>query len=82
MLDGELGIQAQKVLSFVEFLKTAVEIPVILWDERLTTVLANRTLIEANMSRRKRKKVVDKLAAIIILQGYLDAHAKTNREDC
>jgi len=82
MLDGELGIQAQKVLRFVESLKTAVEIPIMMWDERFTTVSANRTLIEANMSRRKRKKVVDKLAAIIILQGYLDAHAKTNREDC
>jgi putative Holliday junction resolvase len=45
-----------------------------MWDERLTTVIAQRTLIEADVSRKKRKDVVDKMAASIILQGYLDAH--------
>jgi putative Holliday junction resolvase len=75
MMDGETGIQAQKVLSFVESLRAKVEIPVVLWDERLTTVAANRALIEADMSRRKRKKVVDKVAAMLILQGYLDSRA-------
>jgi len=74
MMDGEIGIQAQKVLSFVESLQAEVEIPVVLWDERLTTVAANKLLIEADMSRRKRKKVVDKVAATLILQGYLDSH--------
>jgi putative Holliday junction resolvase len=73
-MDGEIGIQAQKVLDFVESLQAEVRIPVTLWDERLTTVAANRALIEADMSRRKRKKVVDKVAATLILQGYLDSH--------
>ena len=73
-LDDEVGIQAQKVLDFVEVLGKALEIPIVLWDERLTTAEAERALIEADMSRRKRKKVIDKVAAVIILQGYLDSH--------
>ncbi len=73
-LDDEVGIQAQKVLDFVESLGKAIEIPIVLWDERLTTAEAERALIEADMSRRKRKKVIDKVAAVLILQGYLDSH--------
>lgn len=73
MMDGKIGIQAQKVLDFVELLKAEIEVPIALWDERLTTVSANRVLIEADMSRRKRKKVVDKVAAVLILQWYLDS---------
>jgi putative Holliday junction resolvase len=80
MMDGEIGIQAQKVLNFVESLRKEVKVPVVLWDERLTTVAASRILIEADISRRKRKKVVDKVAAILILQGYLDSHSQ--RELC
>lgn len=72
-LDGELGIQAQKVLSFVESLRTAFNIPIVTWDERLTTVAANKALIEADTNRKKRKKVVDKVAAVLMLQGYLDS---------
>jgi putative Holliday junction resolvase len=72
-LSGEIGIQAQKVLDFVELLKKEIEVPIVMWDERLTTVAANRALIGANMRRRKRKKVVDKVAATLILQGYLDS---------
>jgi len=74
MMSGEIGIQAQKVLAFVESLKKTIEIPIIMWDERLTTVSANKVLIEADMSRKKRKKVADKLSAILILQGYLDTN--------
>ena len=74
MMSGEIGIQAQKVLAFVESLKKTIEIPIIMWDERLTTVSANKVLIEADVSRKKRKKVADKLAAVLILQGYLDSH--------
>ena len=70
---GEIGIQAQKVLDFVELLKKDIEVPIVMWDERLTTVAANRALIGANMRRSKRKKVVDKVAATLILQGYLDS---------
>ena len=73
MLSGEIGIQAQKVLDFAELLRTAIEVPIVMWDERLTTAAATRSLIEADMSRRKRKKVVDKVAAVLILQGYLDS---------
>lgn len=74
MLNGEIGIQAQKVLGFVENLRKKIDIPIELWDERLTTVSANRALIESNMRRKKRKQVADKVAATIILQGYLDSH--------
>ena len=73
-LDDEVGIQAQKVLDFFESLSKALEIPIVLWDERFTTAEAERALIEADMSRRKRKKVIDKVAAVLILQGYLDSH--------
>ena len=72
-LGGEIGIQAQKVLDFTELVKSAVEIPITMWDERMTTVAATRSLIEADMSRKKRKNVVDKVAATLILQGYLDS---------
>ena len=73
MMSGEIGIQAQKVLDFAELLRAAVEIPIVMWDERLSTVAATRSLIEGDMSRKKRKKVVDKVAAMLILQGYLDS---------
>ncbi|HGJ67032.1 TPA: Holliday junction resolvase RuvX [bacterium] len=73
MLNNEIGIQAQKVMDFVEKLRKSIDIPIIMWDERLSTVSANRTLIEANISRRKRKNLTDKMAATIILQGYLDS---------
>jgi len=72
-LKGEVGIQAQKVLDFVEALKQKVSIPVITWDERLSSAGVERTLIEAGLSRQKRKKVIDKSAAAFILQGYLDS---------
>jgi len=72
-LDGHLGPQAEKVLTFVKTLKTRTLVPVLMWDERLTTREAERTLIEAHVRRRKRKTVVDQMAAVLILQGYLDA---------
>lgn len=71
-MNGSLGQSAKMVLSLLEELKKSVDIPVIAWDERLSTVAAERTLLEADMSRKKRKQVIDKVAAIIILQGYLD----------
>ena len=71
-MDGSIGPQAEKVLAFAQKLQQAVQREVILEDERLTTVLAQRTLLEADVSRAKRRKVVDKLAAVAILQGYLD----------
>ena len=73
MLDGSLGIQAEKVLGFVEELRKVFDLPVVLWDERLSTVSANRAMLEAGMKGRKRKMLRDKVAATIILQGYLDS---------
>lgn len=73
-LSGEIGIQAQKVLAFIESLQKAVDVPIVTWDERLTTVSVNKMLIKADVSRKKRKQVADKLSAILILQGYLDSH--------
>ena len=71
-MDGTLGKQAEKVLKWIEALKAEVQIPVVTWDERLSTVGASKVLLEADLSRRKRKRVIDKVAAILILQGYLD----------
>ena len=71
-MDGSLGKQAQAVQSFVDLLKERTDIPVVTWDERLSTVAAERTLLETGMKREKRKKHRDSLAAAIILQGYLD----------
>ncbi|MBI4963000.1 MAG: Holliday junction resolvase RuvX [Desulfomonile tiedjei] len=72
-MDGTEGPQAKKVRSLIERIGREVEIPVREWDERLSTVAAERTLLEADMSRAKRRKVIDKLAAVIILQTYLDS---------
>ncbi len=71
-LDGSLGPQAQKVLAFMDALRPAVSVTVVPWDERFTSVVAQNALIEADVSRRGRKAVVDKVAAILILQNYLD----------
>jgi putative Holliday junction resolvase len=71
-LDGSLGKQAQAVQSFVDLLKERTELPVVAWDERLSTVAAERTMLEIGMKRDKRKKRRDSLAAAFILQGYLD----------
>jgi putative Holliday junction resolvase len=71
-MNGTLGPQAQKVMAFARALEEALAIPVELWDERLSTVGAERVLLEADLSRAKRRKVIDKAAAVFILQGYLD----------
>lgn len=74
-MNGSIGPQGKKVITFVERLKTALPLPVLLWDERLSTVRAEKILLEADMSRKKRKGLKDKLAAQFILQGYLDRKA-------
>lgn len=73
-MDGTLGPRAEKSVKFAELLRTRLGIEVKTWDERLSTAAARRTLIEADVSRAKRKKVIDKMAAVFILQGYLDWH--------
>jgi putative Holliday junction resolvase len=77
-MNGTLGKQAEIVLKWVEVLKDKIHIPVVTWDERLSTVEASKVLLEADISRRKRKKVIDKVAAVLILQGYLDQSRRTN----
>lgn len=72
-LKGEIGISAQKVLEFVEIIKKEINIPIVTWDERMTTAAAEKMLISAGLSRGKRKKVIDKSAAAYILQSYLDS---------
>ena len=71
-MNGTIGPQAESVLDFVKEFQAKLGIPVEMWDERLTTVAAQRTLIEADVSRQKRKQVIDKMAAVMILQGFLD----------
>ena len=68
-----LGERGEKTLLFKEKLEARLKLPVEMWDERLSTVAAESVLLEADMSRKKRKNVIDKLAATIILQNYLDA---------
>jgi putative Holliday junction resolvase len=71
-MDGSYGPAAQKVETFVAVLKTAITVPIKMWDERLTSTMANRVMIQANVRRDKRKENVDKMAAAILLQSYLD----------
>ena len=72
-MNNTIGERAEKSLELKAMLERRIGIPVILWDERLTTVEAERTLIESNVRRENRKKYVDKIAAVFILQGYLDS---------
>lgn len=71
-MNGDIGIRGNVSLDFKAMLEERCTCPVVLWDERLTTVAAQRMLISANVSRKKRKEVIDQAAAVQILQGYLD----------
>ena len=76
-MNGTYGSKAKEVIEFMDNLaKVVTPIPVTKWDERLTTAQAERTLLEADVSRSKRKKVIDKLAAQVILQSYLDSRKR------
>lgn len=77
-MNGTLGPRCASTDEFAEALRLEFGLPVELWDERLSTVAAQRTLLEADVSRSKRKLVIDKLAAVFILQGYLDRRQKKN----
>ncbi|NGX42449.1 MAG: putative pre-16S rRNA nuclease [Chlamydiae bacterium] len=72
LMSGKEGLIADEVNHFVGLLKKSLSIPIQTWDERLTSVLAERTLRESNLSRKKRTKFVDTVSAVIILQNYLD----------
>jgi len=83
-MNNTIGERAEKSLELKETLERRTGLPVVMWDERLTTVEANRTLIEGNVRREDRSKYVDALAAVFILQGYLDhlyAEKQTETQD-
>lgn len=79
-MDGSIGVKGEASKELALELEKRFQIPVELWDERLSTVAVERTLIDADVSRRKRRKVVDRMAASWILQGYLDARGR-NRDE-
>lgn len=72
-MNGTIGPRGEIAMAFAERLRERLDIPVVLWDERLSTVSAERTLVSADVSRKKRKQVIDKMAAAIILQNYLES---------
>ncbi len=75
-MNNTVGDRAEKSLEFAEMLKKRTGLPVVMWDERLTTVAANRTLMETGVRREHRKEYIDQIAAVFILQGYLDRKSK------
>lgn len=79
-MNNTLGDRAEKSLELKETLKRRTGLPVVMWDERLTTVSANRVLMETGVRRENRKEHVDEIAAVFILQGYLDYLANKNEE--
>ena len=76
-LNGSIGPRAQLVSEFSERIKGDVKKDIVLWDERFTTAIAEKTLIKGNVKRKKRKLLVDKVAATLILQSYLDYLAES-----
>jgi putative Holliday junction resolvase len=79
-MDGRLGEQAEEILTLAQALGEALGAKVATWDERLSTVEAERLLITADLSRKRRRQVVDQVAATLILQAYLDSHQRSNKE--
>jgi putative Holliday junction resolvase len=75
-MDGRLGSQADDILELANALGEALGVPVTTWDERLSSKEAERVLIAADVSRRRRRQVLDKLAAVLILQAYLDSRGQ------
>ncbi|MCM3692323.1 MULTISPECIES: Holliday junction resolvase RuvX [Bacillaceae] len=72
-MNGSIGPRGEASKRYAEEIENQFSVSTILWDERLTTMAAERVLLEADVSRKKRKKVIDKMAAMMILQGYLDS---------
>ena len=75
-MDGTAGVMAKEIYNFVDKLKEGTDVPVQVWDERLTTMEAERVLLQADLSRKKRKRLDDRVAAQLILQSYLSATDK------
>ena len=76
-MNNDIGDRAEKSMQFGEMIGRRTDLEVVMWDERLTTVSAERTLIENKVRREDRKKYIDQIAAVFILQGYLDSLAHT-----
>lgn len=72
-MNGSIGERGEACQRFAKLIEEEFNLPVILWDERLSTLAAERFLISADVSRKKRKQVIDKMAAVVILQNYLDS---------
>jgi putative holliday junction resolvase len=72
-MNGTIGPRGEASQQYANEIERLFQVPTVLWDERLTTMAAERILLEADVSRKKRKKVIDKMAAVLILQGYLDS---------
>lgn len=72
-MNGSIGPRGEASQQYAKEVEERFAVPTILWDERLSTMAAERVLLEADVSRKKRKKVIDKMAAVMILQGYLDS---------
>ena len=80
-MNNDIGDRARRSMEFGEMLKRRTGLEVVMWDERLTTVEAERTLIENHIRRENRKKYIDKIAAVFILQGYLNSLPKVQIQD-
>lgn len=80
-MDGSYGPRAKKTQEFVNFLNNNLKISIKTWDERLSSKEAERVLIKADMSRKKRKEVIDKMAASLILDSYLKANNRRNKDE-
>lgn len=80
-MNGSEGERAEKSLALKETLERRTGLPVVMWDERLTTVSADKAMIEAGIRRENRKEYADKIAAVLILQGYLDFSRRENEAD-
>lgn len=78
-MNNSLGDRAEKTMEFCSMVERRTGLPVVLWDERLTTAAAERTLIESSVRRENRKAYIDQIAAVFILQGYLDAQEMKKR---
>ncbi|HFK1701749.1 TPA: Holliday junction resolvase RuvX [Bacillus paranthracis] len=72
-MNGTIGPRGEACQQFAENLRELLQLDVVMWDERLSTMAAERLLISADVSRKKRKQVIDKIAAVVILQGFLDS---------
>jgi putative Holliday junction resolvase len=79
-MDGTKGEKAQEILRLLAYLEKRLPVPVKAWDERLTTVAAERVLLDGDITRAKRKKVIDKLAAVLILESYLQYKDRQDRD--